>query len=923
MNPSDSLQLDEHLARLLAAYDQGIDGADSKAPTIGVKRVSSSSPPQTNGTASAPPNGAAVNEGLIGELLPEEKTDSPWLPRSTITPPPGGTHRVGRFELRKQLGKGGCGIVFLAYDPKLEREVALKIPRPEMLLSEDARRRLVREALAAAEFDHPNLVPVYETGEIGPVCFIATAFCPGQTLGEWLEKQSFPVPIRQAARLMAIIAEAVQHAHDRGVLHRDLKPNNVILQAVREDPHELEAPVGSCQLRGDHYIPRVVDFGLAKLLERGGPSETMTRQILGTPKYMAPEQAQARHSDVGPTADVYALGVILYELLTGRAPFEGATDVEILRQSIDGVLTQPRHLRIDIPRDLEAISLKAMMRIPQKRYRTAIDFADDLRRFLEGQPTLARPLNWLGRVGRWLRRNDQAVALVVVTTVAALLFTFWMMSTYQSRLLRSDRDRVLVAQAERTRVDLQQEYARTVREAFLAWRSGDIKAATASLEAAYRQAKRENVVPDFAHEYLARLVAAEQQTIVCPAGPITAIGVSPDGAFLATGHRNGTLAVWNRSTRGQLASFQAHNRAVAYVSFRERGELISADSSTTGKTWLISSEGLVAPGSKYSSPLEFPPPALPTVRSGSTIFTGGNDGIVRAWESSGDPSCFVAENPGSAVLSLGADLDGSRFVLATSTPEFLPYLGLKRQQAIPGLQGRAITLLYTKNQPILTLFVRDQSAIVSELLPTGTKERFRISSAVTAAQLSSDGTQLVSGDDQGQVNIWSTTDQRLIAGVRGEEHLPVKDVAISADGRFVAFRIGDKVVLWRIGESSPRATLSSDEYCLLRFVPDGNRLITTTSGGVIKVWDTLTGTAEYTLYGHTGQVAGLGVSPNGDTLVSGGVNGEVKFWDLRIGQEAMEFHRHRGPVKVIEFAANGKYLITAGGELAIWQGAKE
>ena len=176
------------------------------------------------------------------------------------------------------MGKGGCGIVFLAYDPKLERDVALKIPRPEMLLSPEARRRLVREALAAAEFDHPNLVPVYETGEIGPICFIATAFCPGQTLGDWLDQQAFPVPVRQAARLVATIAEAVQHAHDRGVLHRDLKPNNVILQSTKDDPQELDAPRGACQLRGEHFVPRVVDFGLAKLLERGGhPIQTRVR----------------------------------------------------------------------------------------------------------------------------------------------------------------------------------------------------------------------------------------------------------------------------------------------------------------------------------------------------------------------------------------------------------------------------------------------------------------------------------------------------------------------------------------------------------------------------------------------------------------------------------------------------------------------
>src|SRR2546421_8548470 len=278
MDSSDSLKIDENLARFLAAYDHEIDGGDPQAATVNVPMPRPAQPPADELLVTPLPP-SAPNEGSRGEVMPDSHHSGRMSPPPLFTTPaPGGPHRIGRFELRRQLGKGGCGIVFLAYDPKLQREVALKIPRPEMLLNPDARRRLIREALAAAEFDHPNLVPVYETGEIGPVCFVATAFCPGQTLGEWLDKQAFPVPVRQSARLVATVAEAVQHAHDRGVLHRDLKPNNVILQATREDPDEQEPPPGSCQLRGDTFIPRVVDFGLAKLIERGGPSDTNTRQ---------------------------------------------------------------------------------------------------------------------------------------------------------------------------------------------------------------------------------------------------------------------------------------------------------------------------------------------------------------------------------------------------------------------------------------------------------------------------------------------------------------------------------------------------------------------------------------------------------------------------------------------------------------------
>jgi WD40 repeat protein len=928
MNPSDSLQLDEHLARLLAAYDQSIEGADAKAPTIGVRGVIPPEALTQDARHSTPEQKLSANEGTVGELIPDhEKSDSAWFPKPSLTPPPvGGSHRVGRFELRRQLGKGGCGIVFLAYDPKLEREVALKIPRPEMLLSADARRRLIREALAAAEFDHPNLVPVYETGEIGPVCFIATAFCPGLTLGEWLDRQAYPVPVRQAARLVATLAEAVQHAHDRGVLHRDLKPNNVILQAIREDPSEQEPPSGSVQLRGDHYIPRVVDFGLAKLLERGGPSETMTRQVLGTPKYMAPEQAQARHSDIGPPADVYALGVILYELVTGRAPYDGASDVEILRQSIDGVLTQPRHLRIDIPRDLEAICLKAMTRSPEKRYRTAIDFADDLRRFLDGKPTLARPLKWLGRAARWLRRNDQAVGLAVVTTFAALLLVFWLMSTYQSRQLRTDKESLTRAQADRTRSDQTKEYARQVRAAYLAWRSGDSRAATSFLLSANEHARSVGEPTDFCWQYLTRLIAAERMAIICPAGAITALAASPEGAYLASGHSNGTVSLWMRATGDHVASAPAHDRPVVYLEFTKTGELISADSATSWKNWKIDANRRLIFDAKVPGTLVIPPTSLPLVRVGPTSYSGGEDGIMRAWNTSGGEPNLTADNPGDLLQTISVNRDGSLILAATNSSRILSYLGTTRQQILPGMSGSIASLQYPKEQSVFTLAIRDRVVVASDLYPDGPKERFKIQSpdaAITAAQLSADGSRVVTGDDNGMVRVWATVDQHPIVTLDTGEQSAVKKTAISDDGKRVAAQCGSRLVLWLVGEPTPRATLPADDNTVFRFVPDGSRLVQTSRGGTIKVWDAFSGQIEYTLYGHAGQVTALGASPDGRTLVSGGILGDVKFWDLRIGQESMSFRQHLNTVAAIEFSTNGKVLVTGGKDLILWQAAKE
>ena len=925
-NPSEILHIDENLARLLAAYDQGMDGADGQAPTIGVPKLQ----PLPGERAVTPMTGNAPHEGSLGELLPGGEAPPAPLPPPPHTPaPPSGQPRVGRFELRRQLGKGGCGIVFLAFDPKLEREVALKIPRPEMLLSQDARRRLIREALAAAEFDHPNLVPVYETGEIGPVCFIATAFCPGQTLGEWLDRQAFPVPVRQAARLVATVAEAVQHAHDRGVLHRDLKPNNVILQLTKDDPNETEPPPGSCYLRGDCFVPRVVDFGLAKLLERGGPSETTTRQILGTPKYMAPEQAQARHEDVGPAADVYALGVILYEMLSGRAPFEGATDVEVLRQAIDGELITPRRIRSDIPRDLEAICLKAMDRNPGKRFRTAIDLSDDLRRFLDGKPTIARPLKWPGRAARWLRRNDQAVALVVVTTVATVLLAVGSWSQYQTRQAKSDRDVVLRDQAERTRTDQRREYARNVREAFLAWRAGDTKGATDYLDAAQRIARTGGEPTDFAHAYLTRLVAAERLTIVCPAGAVTALTVSPDGTRIVTGHADGTIAVWDR-TGVSVTSVHGHDRGVAHAAFPEPGLLMTADALGHGKSWVVGPGGLVQTPKSLDVPAA-PDTPLCIVRHGTALFTAGDDGVVRVWDASDESQVLPALDFPSPVVSLAVHPEGGRFVVATPQPVVVPFSGTAPQIAIATDPRQFSSLRFPTEGPVIGVANADRGAVACE---TTTRVQEKLSAAPpgrtpVSAELSVDCGRLAVGDGRGRVTVWSVADQTLIGTIETGQPHPVRRLAISEDGRFVAVMISEGLRIFAVGETASISTLAVEDSAAFRFLPGGERIATAGAGNVARVWSVATGREELTLYGHIGRVTGLGVSPDGRILVTGSVTGEVKLWDLRTGWEVLSLRRHSAAVNVLEFSANGKSLVTGGtaaagrGQIAVWEGVKE
>lgn len=331
--------------------------------------------------------------------------------------PPGYStpRQIGRYLVLSELGRGGGGIVLRALDPVLGRVIALKLPRPEAVLSRSLRERFLREARALAALRHPHLVEVYEVGSIGCVPYIASAYSPGPDLSDWLARRREPVSARLAAKLVALLAETVEYVHGQGILHRDLKPGNILLDPLPEE--------GLQRRRGDDdtlpFAPKLTDFGLAKELVDTA-DRTQTGAILGTPSYMAPEQAEGRLHDMGPATDVHALGAILYELLTRRPPFGSGTTEEILRRIMDGQVAPPRVSRPDVPRDLEAVCLKCLERDPCRRYSSAGELAADLHLFLAGRPVQVRAAGALARLGKWCRRRPLVAALTAACSVALL-----------------------------------------------------------------------------------------------------------------------------------------------------------------------------------------------------------------------------------------------------------------------------------------------------------------------------------------------------------------------------------------------------------------------------------------------------------------------------------------------------------------------
>jgi tRNA A-37 threonylcarbamoyl transferase component Bud32 len=361
-------------------------------------------------------SGLQIDDSLAIKIA--QRLDRLWVGKRPTINPDFETlvgRQIGNYRILELIGRGAFGVVYLAIDIHRDRKVAIKVPRHEVLVDVERLNRFVHEAELAAGLQHSGIVLVYESNFEHDPPFIAYAYCHGPDLGKWLSARKLPVAALQAASFVAQIADAVDFAHNKGVLHRDLKPGNILLEPYGNSADDET-------LNG--FRPLLTDFGLARLLE-GGLKETRSSLLVGTPNYLPPEQLLGEHRQISPSTDIYSLGVILFELVTLRTPFEGSTYVEVLDKLRTKQPPRLQSLNPDVPQDFEAICRKCLEKDPADRYQTAKLLREDLERFVSGKRLVGQNLGWWPDLRRWMRKPERLIQCGTVSLWAQIFTTLW------------------------------------------------------------------------------------------------------------------------------------------------------------------------------------------------------------------------------------------------------------------------------------------------------------------------------------------------------------------------------------------------------------------------------------------------------------------------------------------------------------------
>jgi WD40 repeat protein len=860
-----------------------------------------------------------------------------------VAPTTATIHYFGDYELLEMIAEGGMGVVFKARQVSLNRILALKMIRSGRFATPDDLQRFRLEARAAAHLDHPNIVPLYEVGEHDGHHYFSMKLVYGGNLAVQITR--YGENARAAARLVATTARAVHYAHERGILHRDLKPANILLG-------------GRADSAPEDWVPLVTDFGLAKRVEDPG-AVTITRSgsIVGTPSYMAPEQAEGRRESVTTAADVHALGAILFELLTGRPPFKAETILETLRMVREDDAQRPRLLNPRIDRDLETIVLKCLEKSPLHRYRSAEALAEDLDRWLGHLPIQARPASIPQRVIKWVRRRPTAAALVVAAAVAACATAFAIRGIVSVKRLQSDvtnkglaldaeRQRRLQSEAElaewddrRLRIEEDQYAQRILTVDHLLANVDPVKDDPG--QAARLLAECPPRLRNWEWSYLTQGLHAERLMIQGHSGFLCATEFSPDAS--SSSCRLGSLgtSIWNPALGAKPLRIHGPDGSSYGVAFDLAGtRMASAGMDGQIKVWDVVDgrlEHIFRGHDGWARGIAFS-------TDGIKLASGGQDKTIRIWKATQvkgavpdheSPAAVLRGHTGG-VFAVAFSPDGSQLASAgkdgTVRVWDLVHAVPQSRTIFRGHDQDVCSVAFHPNGKLIASGGADRSVRIWDAA-TG-KERLQFPAAasrINAIAFNHDGTQLATGNLYGPVAIWNTETGQPLAILRGHES-PVFEVMFNSDGTKLLSASQDATIeLWDLKADqgfrslslapAPKAP-SSGSMPLepvkwlggVAFRPSGAELAAAGTEHTVAIWDLASGQLKRTLRASWGNSIGVAYSRDGRRLAVAGTDRSVRIWDTDAGRELFVLPMTEG-VASLALDPGGEILATGDGQL--------
>ncbi|MCO6459553.1 MAG: protein kinase [Pirellulaceae bacterium] len=862
------------------------------------------------------------------------------------TPPrPGSIIRYfGDYELLEEIARGGMGVVYKARQVKLNRIVALKMILSGQLASKEDVQRFYTEAEAAAGLDHQGIVPIFEVGEYDGQHFFSMGFIAGASLSSKIA--DCPFAPRLAADLIGKVARALQYAHDKGVIHRDLKPANVLLDKDGQ--------------------PKVTDFGLAKKLDHDS-NLTGTGQILGTPSYMPPEQAAGRLSEVRETADVYSLGAILYAALTGRPPFQADNPLDTLMQVLEREPVSPRTLNPTVPRDLETICLKCLEKDRRRRYQSAGELRDELQRFLDGHPILARPISRSARLWRWCKRNPVVASLSSAVVVSLIAGT--MVSTWFAMEARQRAD----AEAEQRRASEHNAATLHLERSLSRCQPDDPAAGLLWLTRSLAEAQR---IDDSRLEELCRLqLAAWSRGVhpihaILPSGPVRAAAFSGDGKTILTTLDGSAIQRWDAASGAPCGEWSrlSSDAMPAGATFDSAGRIVAVSRLDHAVQCFDPETGApIGPALRHSARQGKTMQFVAFSPGGDRLLSISEDNSVRLWEIAiGESVEVIAPNtdrrPRTAAFSpdgrlllislvdqilscdaatgdvlgpiepLGKWLngmafspDGTRLLTASSTTAQLwdtkSWRPIGASWPIRAAINDQVQVAFSHDGTLAATGDRDAVRIhdVVSGLPVGAPLRLRFQSSsnsesILALVFSPDDSLLFAGGDSTAACIWRVASRRDNAYVL--THPGVLRGAFSPDSRVLATGSQrDGVRMWNVDTGQPYGPKLEIPGAVwaLAFDLTGRRIVAGGNSRTARVWSVETGAPLTPLIQHGNFVTNVAFAGDGQSFWATSRDGRVHHWNVTTGQPLGNPQAHDG---------NGHVLVRKNGTAILCQSSQ-